>query len=131
VLLPAGNRSIALWATFCVTEWAVKQVLHKFVSEALPRCLKSSPCPLQVVTVLIVVVCIRKRSATTTATTSMIQAPLHKAIPPLLVEVVTFNSDDEVVQDDTDASPHDDDQVAPRVDKLDAYLLQRLEGSLQ
>jgi hypothetical protein len=47
-----------------------------------------------------------------------IQASSNKAIPPHLIKVIALDTDDEVVQNDADASPHDDDHVAPRVDKL-------------
>ena len=44
-------------------------------------------------------------------TISMVVIPpdVHKTLSPFLIEVVSFDVDDEVVQYDADASPHDDD----------------------
>ena len=48
-----------------------------------------------------------------------------------MVKVVALDTDDKVVQNNAHASPHDDDHVAPCIDKLDLDLLQRLERRLQ
>ena len=106
--------------TFYHTERAVEQVIHHFKLELLPRCLKSSLRLFQHIFGPIVFVHI-----ITNITHS------SKMLSPFLIEVVAFNTDDEVVQDDTNASPHDDDLVLLGVDKQDADLLERLKCSLE
>src|SRR5712671_3002465 len=80
---------LLLWAAFYITGRTTKQVVHDFKAETLPRCLKSSPRPFQIVSRLNLL--IKK------GTMPMIQASLHKTIPPFFIEVVTFDTDDKVV----------------------------------
>jgi hypothetical protein len=126
VLSAGSNSSIALRAVFCVTKGAVKQVVHEFKSEALPRCLKSSPRPFQIISMLVVLIWVSKSIAA-----PMIQTCLHKSVPPFFVKVVAFNTDDKIVQNDADTRPHDDNHVASGIDELDSYLFQGLKCPLQ
>jgi hypothetical protein len=115
-----------LRAAFHVTKGAIKQIVHELDSEALTRRLKSPPRPLQIVTVVIFLLILLSKHIAPT-----FQAPSHQTVPPRLIEVVAFDPNDEVVEDDADTSPHDDDHVASGINKLDPYFLQRLKGSFQ
>ena len=83
--------SQSLWAAFYCTKRAVKQVIHKLESEALPRSLKSSLCMFQCIFRLILFICIAIRIM------PMIQPYSYKTLPPSLVKVVALNTNDKVV----------------------------------
>src|SRR5712672_1441539 len=80
---------LLLWAVFYIMGRTTKQVVHDFKVEMLPRHLKSSPCLFQIISRLNLL--IKK------GTMPMIQAGLHKTIPPFFIEVVAFDMDDKVV----------------------------------
>jgi hypothetical protein len=113
-----------LGAALYLTKWAVKQIVHYLASETLPGCLKAPLRPFQHVLGILLLFLLG-------IATLVSQTRPHKALPPPLVKVVTLDTDDEVVQHDANARPHDDDHVALGVDELDPYLLERLEGPLQ
>jgi hypothetical protein len=118
---------LELWAACYSTEWAVKKVIHQLESEALSGAFgrrKSSLRLFQRVSRLLLI-CIA------TGTTLMIQTCPHKTHSPLLIEVIAFNTDDKIMQDDAHASPHDDDLVSFGVDELNPNLLQGLKRPLQ
>jgi hypothetical protein len=115
---------LELWAALYSTEWAVKKVIHQLESEALSGRRKSSLRLFQRVSRLLLI-CIA------TGTTLMIQTCPHKTLSPLLIEVIAFDTDDKIMQDDAHASPHDDDLVSFGVDELDLNLLQGLKRPLQ
>jgi hypothetical protein len=54
-----------------------------------------------------------------------------KILSPPLVEVITLDTDEKVVQDDAHMCPNDDNLVMLGVDQLDLDLLQGLESPLQ
>jgi hypothetical protein len=113
-----------LGAMLYLTRQAVKQIVHYLASEMLPGCLKAPLHPFQLILGILLLLLLG-------IATLVSQTHPHKALPPPLVKVVTLDMDNEVVQHDADAHPHNDDHVVLGVDKLDLYLLQRLEGPLQ
>ena len=72
-------------------EEAVKQVVHQLESELLSGHRKSSLRLFQRISGLLLLVCI------ITGITLMFQTHPHKTLSPLVVKVVTFDTDDEVV----------------------------------
>ena len=69
-------------------------------------------------------------SITISTSAMLFQSYSHKALPPYLIKVVTFNMNDKIVQDDAYVRPHDDDHVAFGVDELDSDFLKGLESPL-
>ena len=69
-------------------------------------------------------------SITISTSAMFFQSYSHKALPPYLIEVVTFDTNDKIVQDDAHVHPHDDDHVAFGVDELDSDFLKGLESPL-
>jgi len=86
-----GNSIITVYGwRFYVTERAVKEIIHEFEPEALPRVLMSSPCPFQGTSGLIL----------SSASLKVIKLTILNLIaqdhPSMSRQVVTFDTDDKV-----------------------------------
>ena len=114
----------SLWTVFRYTGGAVKQIIHDLQPEALPRCLESVlRLPQRVSRLLFICIAV--------CATLVIQTRSYETLSPHAIKVVAFDTDDEVVQYDARASPHDDDLVSFGIDNLDLDFLQGLKGPLQ
>jgi hypothetical protein len=109
---------------FRYTGGAVKQIIHDLQPEALPRCLElvlRLPQHVSRLRFICIAICAML----------IIQTRSYKTLSPCAIKVVAFDMDDEVVQYDAHASPHDDNLVSFGIDDLDLDFLQGLKGPLQ